>query len=193
MDKQLIRKALAAHAKTRATLGNLSPAAVVVPLYCETDECHVVFARRSQNVTFHKGQFCFPGGRPNHGETDLLSTALRESHEEVGLKPQDIEILGELDDQMTTSGYVVTPFVGYIRHPYDLMSDGCEVEEIITVPFSYLAEPGNWRHQPPPDVKDHSPTYSIEYNGRIIWGATARILWQLVQLLKTHDGAPQHP
>ncbi|MCX8126509.1 MAG: CoA pyrophosphatase, partial [Dehalococcoidia bacterium] len=147
MDKQTIRQVLASHRKKHAVSGGLSPAAVIVPVFCEAGECHIVFAKRSQNVAFHKGQYCFPGGRPYAGETSLLATALRESHEEVGIRPEDIEILGELDDQVTTSGYIVTPFVGYLRHPYQLMSDGCEVEEIINIPLSYLLKPENWHQE----------------------------------------------
>jgi len=189
MDKQTIRQILTSYQKKRIEPGKLAPAAVIVPIFCEMDECHIVFAKRSQNVTFHKGQFCFPGGRPNKDETSLLTTALRESREEVGIKPEDIEILGELDDQVTTSGYVVRPFVGYIHHPYDLMSDGCEVEEIINVPLAYLLNPKNWRQKVTSDGKSQTVSYSIDYQVRIIWGATARILWQFVQLLGEKGGA----
>ncbi|MEW6143090.1 MAG: CoA pyrophosphatase [Chloroflexota bacterium] len=192
MDKQTIRQILTSHEKKRVPSGKFAPAAVIVPVFCDAEECYIVFAKRSQNVTFHKGQFCFPGGRPHEGETRLLTTALRESHEEVGIKPEDIEILGELDDQVTTSGYIVTPFVGYIRHPYELMSDGCEVEEIINVPLRYLLNPKNWRQKATPDGQSQVPEYAIDYHGRIIWGATARILRQFLHLLGEWAGASQH-
>lgn len=191
MDKQTIRQILSHHQKKRTPPGKLQPAAVIVPVFCEAEECHIVFARRSQNVAFHKGQFCFPGGRPRQGETSLLTTALRESHEEVGIRPEDIEILGELDDQITTSGYIVSPFVGYLRHPYQLMSDGCEVEEIINIPLTYLLNPKNWRRDTRSDGSSQTTEHSVDYHGHIIWGATARILRQFVQLLSEHGGASQ--
>jgi len=193
MDKQTIRQVLASREKKHIPPGKFAPAAVIVPVFCEAEECNIVFAKRSQNVTFHKGQFCFPGGRPEQGESNPLTTALRESREEVGIKPEDVEILGELDDQVTTSGYVVTPFVGYIRHPYELMSDGCEVEEIISIPLSYLLNPRNWRQEVKTDGKSQMTEYAVDYHGRIVWGATARILRQFTQLLGERSGASKHP
>jgi len=131
-------------------------------------------------VDFHKGQVCFPGGTREPSDSSLLQTALRETEEEISLKAKDVEILGEFDDSVTlTSNYVISPFVALIPHPYPLKADGREIREIFSVPLSFLVDEANFKQD----------SYAYEYEGHIIWGATARILRQFIDLLKSESGA----
>ncbi len=128
----------------------------------------------------HKGQVCFPGGKQEPTDSDLLQTALRETEEEIDLKAGDVEILGELDDIPTiTTNYVISPFVGLIPHPYSFRIDSREIREIFSAPLSFLTDDANFSHD----------TWSYEYEGHIIWGATARIIRQFVDLMRTESGA----
>lgn len=153
--------------------------AVLIPLLQEHGQYHVLLTKRSDEVEFHKGEVCLPGGRCEPDDTSLLRTALRETEEEIGLDPEDVEILGELDDILTLgSNYVISPFVGYVPHPRPLKADPREIQEIITVPVSFLLDDANFRED----------AYAYEYEGRVIWGATARILRQLVEVLSGESG-----
>ena len=180
--KQQIEKILRHRKKEKITGENLRASAVLIPLFYNQGQCHVLFTERSDEVNFHKGQVCFPGGTQESSDSSLLQTALREIEEEISLKAKDVEILGELDDSLTlTSNYVISPFVAFIPHPYPFKADGREIKEIFSVPLSFLMDEANFRQD----------SYDYEYEGHIIWGATARILRQFVDLLKSESGALQ--
>jgi len=178
--KQQIEKILRHHRKKKITGENLRASAVLIPLFYNQGQYHVLFTRRSEEVDFHKGEVCFPGGTREPSDSSLLQTALRETEEEISLKAEDVEILGEFDDSVTlTSNYVISPFVALIPHPYPLKADGREIREIFSVPLSFLMDEANFKQD----------SYAYEYEGHIIWGATARILRQFVDLLKSESGA----
>jgi 8-oxo-dGTP pyrophosphatase MutT (NUDIX family) len=156
--------------------------AVLVPIYNKEGQCHILFIHRTDNVKEHKGQISFPGGARQDGES-LLDTALRESQEEVGLSPNEVEILGELDDTTTVvSNYIVTPFVGIIPGPNDLRADGWETDELIEVPIAALLAKSS--REDKEEVIGGQPvtSYFYHYGDRVIWGATARILHQFLEL-----------
>lgn len=183
MEKN-IRKLLGSRVKERIKPGDRIPAAVLIPLYRDGDGYHVVFIKRTDTVSTHKGQISFPGGGREAWDGNLMATALRESDEEIGLRGSDTEVLGELDDEITTtSNYVVTPFVGLIPWPYKFTRNEREVDEILTVPLSVLLE-GSTR-RPDTEVLDGEPmpSYAYHYNGHIIWGATARMLYKFLGIL----------
>ena len=165
-------------------------AAVLLPLYNRDGHDYIVFIKRTEIVSEHKGQISFPGG--SHEDTDktMLDTALRESHEEIGLNPHDVEVLGELDDEVTTtSNFIMTPFVGMMPWPYRFVRNEIEVDEIIEVPMSALMKEGCL--QPDTEILNGRIVDSCTYNyeGRIIWGATARILNRFMGIyLKSIDG-----
>ena len=178
--KQQIEKVLRHRRKEKITGVNLKASAVLIPLFCNEGQYHVLFTERSDEVVFHKGQVCFPGGTRETFDSSLLQTALRETEEEIDLKAKDVEILGELDDIMTlTSNYVISPFVAFIPYPYPLKADGREIRAIFSVPLSFLMNEANFKRD----------SYEYEYEGHIIWGATARILRQFIDLLKSESGA----
>jgi 8-oxo-dGTP pyrophosphatase MutT (NUDIX family) len=178
--KQQIEKILRHHKKKKITDENLKASAVLIPLFCNQGQYHILLTERSEEVDFHKGQVCFPGGTREPSDSSLLQTALREAEEEIGLRAEDVEILGEFDDNLTlTSNYVISPFVAFIPHPYPLKADGREIKVIFSVPLSFLMDEANFKQD----------SYAYEYEGYIIWGATAGILKQFVDLLKSESGA----
>jgi len=182
--EEKLRRFLAQRPKKSITGTERIPSAVLVPIYYKGGQCHILFTRRTDNVKEHKGQISFPGGAQQNGES-LLDTALRESREEIGLDPADVEILGELDDTLTfVSNYVVTPFVGIIPWPNSLKVDGWEAEEIIETPIAALLDEGSCEYKK--EVISGKPVTSFfyHYNGDVIWGATARILHQFLELFR---------
>jgi len=134
-------------------------------------------------VKEHKSQICFPGGAYQEGDGTLVNAALRECAEEIGLLADDIEVLGELDDAITlTSNYIVSPFVGFIPWPHILKADQQEAEEIIEVPISALLDKGCLREETEIIDGEAVTSYFYHYQGRVIWGATARILNQFLAI-----------
>ncbi len=181
VDKKL-REALARREKRTIADAGRVPSAVLVPIYYKEGQCYILFTRRTEKVKEHKGQISFPGGARQDGES-LLDTALRESREEIGLAPADVEILGQLDDTLTAvSNYIVTPFVGVIPWPYELKADGWETDEIIEAPITALLT--NDSREKKTEVIDGKKvtSYFYHYQGRVIWGATARILHQFLDI-----------
>jgi len=178
--KQQIEKILRNHKKKKITGENLKTSAVLIPLFYNQGQYHVLLTERSEEVDFHKGQVCFPGGRREPSDSSLLQTALREAEEEISLKAEDVEILGEFDDNVTlTSNYVISPFVARIPYPYPLKADGREIRVNFFRSLSFLMDEANFRQD----------SCEYEYEGHIIWGATARILKQFMDLLKSESGA----
>ncbi len=178
--KQRIKKILRNREKKKIIDENLKASAVLMPIFCSDGQYHVLFTERSDEVVFHKGQVCFPGGTQEPSDSSLLQTAIREAGEEIGLEARDIEILGELDDMLTfVTNYVISPFVAFIPHTHSLKTNGREVKGAFSVPLSFLMDEANFK----------SDTYSYEYEGHVIWGATARILRQFIELLKSESGA----
>jgi 8-oxo-dGTP pyrophosphatase MutT (NUDIX family) len=104
-----------------------SHAAVLVPLYKKGEDCHLLFTKRTDRVKYHKGEISFPGGVFDEGDFELEKTALREAFEEVGLKEKDVQIIGVLDDIVTTTEFIVTPYVGIFPYPYPFQLSKVEI------------------------------------------------------------------
>ncbi|HKD68456.1 MAG TPA: CoA pyrophosphatase [Candidatus Binataceae bacterium] len=159
-------------------------AAVLVPIFDRDGELYMLFIRRSATVATHQGQVAFPGGRSEPEDPDILTTALREAQEEVGLRPETVEVLGRLTTAATmTSNYLVTPFVGVIGVPTDLRADEHEVAEIFSVPFAALRDPrfrGHYKWNRGGSIQDYP---AIFYGEQPIWGLTLRITEELLALL----------
>lgn len=159
-------------------------AAVLVPLYRHHDEYGLIFTKRSETVPHHRGQMAFPGGGHETHDTSLQQTALRESHEEIGLQADHVRLLGQLDDLLTSnSNYLVRPFVGTIPYPYPFTLDSRETASIIAVPLRILQQ----QHLPEQEVRAFEgrmvQSYFFEYEGHTIWGATAKIVKQFLDVL----------
>lgn len=164
----------------------LNCAAVLVPLAWWNGEWHLVFTRRTKAVEHHKGQVSFPGGGCDPQETTPEQTALREAEEEIGLKMDDVRLLGRLNEYLTITRFRVTPVVGVMPWPYDVKAEEAEVERVFTIPLSWLANSANWDERPlTPDGSQRS-FQVISYHpfdGEILWGASARITHNFLAVL----------
>ena len=194
MDLETLRKrveaALADRRRRVVDSESLIPSAVLLLLTNRT-EPHVLFAKRTERVAHHKGQYSFPGGIVETWDGSRLETALREAQEEIGLPPDAVEILGTLDDTETrATQFVITPFVGLIRGPVSYTPDGKEIERVLEVPLAALLDPSNFRVEMWERDDHTSPVYFYDYGGETIWGATARILKQFLDLVFP-EGAPR--
>jgi 8-oxo-dGTP pyrophosphatase MutT (NUDIX family) len=160
-------------------------AAVLIPLFSENGEHKVLFTKRSNQVKTHKGQISFPGGVMEETDQSLQETALRETEEEIGLLKEDVEILGQADDATTVvSNFIVRPFVGVIPYPYDFSISFEEVDRIIEVPLRvFLEDDPQYRLNSAEFEGVIYPGSAFQYKGDVIWGATARILENLMGLL----------
>jgi 8-oxo-dGTP pyrophosphatase MutT (NUDIX family) len=159
-------------------------AAVLLPLYGWANEPGLIFTERRASLRSHAGEISFPGGRADDGDADLAATALREAHEEIGLDPAVVEIGEELPTTGTfVTGYRIHPFVGRIPHPtqLDLQPNPAEVETVLTFSLEVLRDGYEMRRLVRRGIPIHTPTYEVE--GHMIWGATARILGDLLERL----------
>ena len=163
----------------------LTVAAVLVPLFKIDGRCHVLLTKRSDAVEHHKGEISFPGGKLDPDDPDLLSCALRETEEEVGIAPIDVRIIGELDDFYTVAtGYVVAPFVGLIPYPYEFFPSKREIAGLLTVPLEVFFEP-SYKSEDTWVIHGQTvPMVSYHWEGHVIWGATARILKHFAELIE---------
>jgi 8-oxo-dGTP pyrophosphatase MutT (NUDIX family) len=160
-------------------------AAVLLPLFRNAREYHLVFTKRTETLTHHKGQVSFPGGSFELADGDLLTTALRESYEEIGIHPEHVTIIGRLDDLSTFStNFTISPFVGFIPHPYAFRPNPIEVAVVFDVPLSVLADPAV-AHSYLRTREDGATLVDYEFhvNGHVIWGATARIIRHFLTLI----------
>jgi 8-oxo-dGTP pyrophosphatase MutT (NUDIX family) len=162
-------------------IGRPVEAAVLLPLYGWPEDPGLVFTERRADLRRHAGEISFPGGRRDEGDADLRATALREAEEEIGLDPAAVELGEALPATRTfVTNYVVHPFVGRISHPRELslQPNPAEVETVLTFSLELLRESYEMRRLVRRGVPIHTPTYEVE--GQLIWGATARILGDLL-------------
>lgn len=202
-----IRAALKGRAHRVFDLPKFRRASVLIPILQRPHGATMLFTRRTETVGQHKGQISFPGGRVEKGESDEAA-ALREAQEEVALDPTKVEIVAQLDDQPSVSWYLVSPFVGIVRDPPEaFVGQASEVSEPFEVPLAALLDRSHYRSErwkaaqmpegsPVDDlmtiradldeVDEATQTYAVHFfepgDGRIIWGLTARILKQLLDL-----------
>ena len=180
----LTRARLAARTRRVVPRGPLIQAAVLIPIL-DRGEPYLLFAKRTEQVSHHRGQISFPGGRVASSDGSFLDAALREAWEEIGLPPGAVEPLGILDDQETyATNFVITPWVGLVREPVVWRPDGGEIEKVIEVPFVALAESGAFRVEYWERDGTTRPVWFFDYQGETIWGATARILRGYLDVLQ---------
>jgi 8-oxo-dGTP pyrophosphatase MutT (NUDIX family) len=178
--KDLLSKRPVEHITAKERL----PSAVLLPLFIKDDRHYLLFTRRTQLVRYHKGEISFPGGGYHSQDGSLLNTALRESFEEIGLKAEDVEVLGELDDLLTRySNYIISPYVGSIAPDYPFVPSQFEIAEIITIPLIALLEKGALHYEPAffENGVPHNP-HVYYYKDKKITGATAAILKQFLEI-----------
>ncbi len=160
--------------------------AVLIPFLRDGGQFKVLFTKRTNRVDEHKGQISFPGGGVERADRSFQDTALRETHEEIGIHPEDITVLGRMDDARTlSSNYLIHPFVGCVPFPYDFVINLFEVKRILLIPLTVFLPGSPWARE----------TDRVEYGGRsyesltyhyddeVIWGATARLMRGLIEAL----------
>lgn len=175
------RLAAAARAEL-VTDAALRRAAVLVPLFVREGMLWVVFTRRTDTVEHHRGQISFPGGVEEPGDEDLAATALRETREELGVSPEDVRLLGALSPIVTITDFAVAPFVGAIPQPYAFTPAESEIAEVIEVPLAALRDPAILETRVLPGRDE--PVLFYHHGPHVIWGATARILAELLEALR---------
>jgi len=170
----------------------LRPAAVLLPLLIRDGEECVLFTRRTEHLPHHAGEICFPGGAAHAEDPDLAATALRETEEELGVPAARIALHGRLDDFWSIHGYHVVPYVGTLPWPFPLQVADREITEVIEAPLDHFRAPGvhhieDWSHR--------GRVYPVDfyrYGGHVIWGLTAAILRQFLEVTDpaTQEAAP---
>ncbi len=181
-----VQQALADYTPRHIDHPAAADAAVLILFHSREGEPHVIFTERTNYVEHHKGQMSFPGGACDEGDDCLETTALRETYEEIGVRREDVRIIGQLDDMVTVSNFRVTPYVGLLtaETDYSFTINDHEVAKVVQVPLSFLLEEQNMELE----VREHQgrevlvPAFC--YEGHRIWGATARMLHQLIELLR---------
>ncbi len=164
-------------------------AAVLIPLYLRDDELVAVFTERRADLRRHAGEISFPGGRQDQPDEDLRRTALREAHEEIGLDPEHVELVGALPPVGTfVTGYRIFPFVGAIEDGYEWVLQETEVEQLLELSLPALARGFESRRLLRRGVPIKTPTYTVD--GHFVWGATARIVEHLLDHLAPVLGDP---
>jgi 8-oxo-dGTP pyrophosphatase MutT (NUDIX family) len=177
-----ILKALNSRSPQTIVGDHFKPAAVLIPIQQGEHGDYLVLTQRADHLNHHSGQIAFPGGRVDDSDADEMDAALRESHEEIGIHPRDVRILGKLDQIDAAYGYRVTPFVGVIPAHYEFRLNPAETAAVSSVPIAALLEPANFV------VNDYlsprgQPSYHFYVNGWDVWGVTARILVQFLELV----------
>ena len=188
---EIVKEALAQRVAQTLADPSLSPAAVLLTLYPKDGEYCILLHKRSEQVEYHKGEISFPGGTQDKEDRDPLDTALRETEEEMGILWADVTILGELDEVATNSGFLIRVYVGTIDYPYPFKPSNLEIAEVLEVPIAVLQDPANRRVESRWDQGQLTTSYAYAYNDHLIFGATAKILQQFLELLgtgKTKEG-----
>lgn len=162
----------------------LRPAAVLVPFFVQNDRVDIILTKRASGLKHHPGQIAFPGGKQDETDSDLSHTALREAHEEIGLLPSNVEILGEMRTHETVTSFSVTPILGRVLEPFEPTPEPGEVEEVFRVPLHHLTDPARYSVQSRRWLGQRRYYYTVPFGPYYIWGATARILRRLAEQMR---------
>jgi 8-oxo-dGTP pyrophosphatase MutT (NUDIX family) len=165
----------------------LRPAAVLMPLVAREEGVTVLLTVRTADLAAHAGQISFPGGRLEPEDADARAAALRETEEEIGLTREHIEVLGEIEEYGTVTGFRVTPVIGVVTPPFVLAPDPTEVAGVFEVPLAFILDPANRRHAV--ELRDgvERDIYEILFGEFRIWGFTARLLVRLVDIIEAAE------
>ena len=166
-------------------------AAVLIPFVRVEDSWHILYIRRTQfKGDRHSGQVAFAGGKRDPQDPDLVTTALREVEEEIGVSASDINLLGHINQHHTISEFQVTPYVAEMQWPYPLQLDEVEVARAFTLPLRWLADNSNYRMEQrkhPDSSRPWPVVYYDYYDGELLWGATARMTLSLIEVLRENS------
>lgn len=166
--------------------GRVSRAAgVLAPIQIVDGRLELLLTKRSSALKHHPGQISFPGGKQDPGDADSIAAALREAHEEIGLHPDNVEVLGTLPVHDTVTSFTVTPVIGLVRDRFDIVPEPGEVAEVFSVPLSHVLDPGNYHVQSRRWRGSLRHYFAVPYGPYYIWGATARMLREWTERMNT--------
>lgn len=168
-----------------SSLAKVRPASVLVAISGEGREAKILLTKRTETLPTHKGQLSFPGGKRDDSDVDDVSAALREAHEEVGLDPAVVRVLGRLDDLVTISNYKITPVVAWIPSGLVFVPNPAEVAAIVQIPLHVVVEPPRAKTLLGEGLR--RMVIFFEHDGHVVWGATASILRQLARVIRDED------
>jgi len=169
-----LRKALATRVVAHAPPASGTPSAVLIPLFAKGDETYLWLVRRSASLRKHSGQVAFPGGKTDATDPSGLATALRESSEEIALPPSSVDVLGQLDDLVTGTGFTISPFVAWVAEPFTPRPNPEEVSRVFDAPLRAFFE----------SARGIPPFHGHTVDGELVWGATGKIMRDLVGILR---------
>jgi 8-oxo-dGTP pyrophosphatase MutT (NUDIX family) len=164
-------------------------AAVLVPLFLDKGIWKVLYIRRSNVGELHRGEVAFPGGGVESGDADIFQTALRETHEELGIDPTEIQILGKFHRIPTVTKYAVTPIVGLLKWPVTIEQNYIEVARVFSIPLNWLADENNWgiSNFEIPNRGAVSTIVYKTYDNENLWGFSAKVTQMLIELIKKEE------
>ena len=170
-------------------------ASVLIPLLEFEGEIFVLFTERAKHLRSHPGQVSFPGGKQEYKDANSLHTALRETHEEIGLKPEKVEILGRLDQIISLYNYLVTPFVGLIPSDFNPNPNPDEIEIVFKVPLSFFMNSEKHWSEEYESTFGKVLIHHFDFDGVDIWGLTAKLILRLLEIGLNHapDFQVHHP
>jgi 8-oxo-dGTP pyrophosphatase MutT (NUDIX family) len=191
IDPERVRQQLAERSRVPVDLYGFAPAAVLVPIVVDASVAgggaeRILFTERRHDLSTHAGQIAFPGGKRDAGDADSAATAIRETAEELGIESAAIEVLGLLDDVPTPTRFVITPVVALLRGPLIMHPNQAEVASVFAADLSSLREPARYTHNGTREFLGVSyDMHEYRWEQHRIWGATARILHQLLSVLQS--------
>ncbi|MCU1280903.1 MAG: pyrophosphohydrolase [bacterium] len=185
-DPELLRGRLAARARARVDIEGFAPAAVLVPIVTEAGQPdRLLFTERRHDLSTHAGQIAFPGGKRDAEDADSAACAVRETTEELGIEPAAVEVLGLLDDVPTPTRFIITPVVARLRGPLTMAPNPAEVASVFAAELTSLTDPARYTAN---GVRTFlGITYEMHeyrWEPHRIWGATARMVYQLMSLMR---------
>ena len=186
LQEILKQKLVQSKFRTGSKGGKELKAAILIPLVMEEGSWHLLFTRRTLFVSTHQNEVSFPGGSFEPSDINLENTALRETNEEIGISIEKIEIIGALPPLTTITGFSVFPFVAILVWPTNLKINNCEVDSVFTIPLTWLMDDDNHYEE-----DYHNEKYGIrrvihykDYQGEHLWGFTANVVRNLINLIK---------
>ncbi len=188
--QQQIQQKLRQYQPRKLTIPGAVPAAVLIPLFNKHDKPHVLLTLRTETVEHHKGQISFPGGAWESQDKSLLQTALRETEEEVGIPQRHFTVLGELDDFLTVTNFLVTPFVAILQYPFEAHPSEYEVAQLLEVPLDIFLTDEYFHMEEREYHNRRFPVYFYDFQGYSIWGATAFIMNRFIELVFDFNPGP---
>ncbi|MCL4168785.1 UNVERIFIED_CONTAM: hypothetical protein GTU68_041132 [Idotea baltica] len=162
----------------------LRPAGVLAPIIDGGNGLELLLTKRSAALKHHPGQIAFPGGKQDEGDVDVIAAALREADEEIGLSPENVEVIGTLPPHETVTSFHVTPVIGFVKAPFEVRPEPGEVDEVFAVPLDHVLNPDNYLIQSRRWRGQMRHYFVVPFGPYYIWGATARMLRAWTEIIQ---------